>query len=408
MITLMPSFLDLLGKIVIFITTLTSSFLSLNQENYQRPRPLTPSEIVRSAISSEPEKKTTLTSATTTATTTPPKKVVEKKSIEPVEKKEVIVLPKPSTPVITITEPEKEPAQIIPPEQPIISLPLGNFNEKVRAATVNILCTTKSGGSLKPITASGVLIDPRGVILTNAHVAQYFLLKDYFVKDFVECIARIGSPAKPAYKLDLLYISPSWIEENRKSITSEHPLGTGEDDFALLTIPGPVGDNTLPSQFPYLEPDISEFNDTRRDINYIMAGYPAGFLSGAIIQRDFYQSSTVSTVKNVFTFGTNTIDVISLGGSVVAQRGSSGGPIASSETGKLSGIIVTTTDAVTTAERDARAITLSHINRSLIKTNDTSLSSYLLGDLQIKRAEFYQSKFSFLSSLLIAELSGNN
>src|SRR3989344_1935480 len=49
------------------------------------------------------------------------------------------------------------------------------INEKTRHALVNILCMPH-GGSLRPISASGVIVDPRGVILPNAHVAQYVLL----------------------------------------------------------------------------------------------------------------------------------------------------------------------------------------------------------------------------------------
>ena len=33
--------------------------------------------------------------------------------------------------------------------------------------------------TIKAISGSGVIIDSRGVILTNAHLAEYFLLKDY-------------------------------------------------------------------------------------------------------------------------------------------------------------------------------------------------------------------------------------
>src|SRR3989344_1157804 len=49
------------------------------------------------------------------------------------------------------------------------------INERARPTLVNILCGARSG-TFRPISASGVIIDPRGVILTNAHVAQYFLL----------------------------------------------------------------------------------------------------------------------------------------------------------------------------------------------------------------------------------------
>src|SRR3989338_2839263 len=70
------------------------------------------------------------------------------------------------------------------------------INQKTREALVNIFCVTKSGGIFKPASGSGIIIDKRGIILTNAHVAQYFLLKDYLEQNFIECIVRVGSPAR--------------------------------------------------------------------------------------------------------------------------------------------------------------------------------------------------------------------
>ena len=35
------------------------------------------------------------------------------------------------------------------------------------------------GRLFNPISGSGVIVDSRGVVLTNAHVGQFFLLHDY-------------------------------------------------------------------------------------------------------------------------------------------------------------------------------------------------------------------------------------
>src|SRR6185436_12542444 len=74
----------------------------------------------------------------------------------------------------------------------------------VRSALVNILCMPQ-GGSLRPISGSGVIIDPRGVILTNAHVAQYVLLSES-PQINLTCSIRTGSPASPRWKAVVLYI----------------------------------------------------------------------------------------------------------------------------------------------------------------------------------------------------------
>ena len=48
---------------------------------------------------------------------------------------------------------------------------------KLKAATVNILCRMQRGGQIAHYTGSGVVIDPTGVVLTNAHVAEHVLLE---------------------------------------------------------------------------------------------------------------------------------------------------------------------------------------------------------------------------------------
>jgi hypothetical protein len=51
----------------------------------------------------------------------------------------------------------------------------------LRGAIVNIICI--QGGGLRGSSGSGVIVDPRGIILTVAHVGQNFLLRDYPIKN---------------------------------------------------------------------------------------------------------------------------------------------------------------------------------------------------------------------------------
>ncbi|HEV8677502.1 MAG TPA: hypothetical protein VN701_01580, partial [Candidatus Paceibacterota bacterium] len=83
--------------------------------------------------------------------------------------------------------PTKKPVPAVPvasasiapsaPQTPLLSPE--QVNENARASIVNILCLATGNGQENSISGSGVIIDARGVILTNAHVGQYFLLKDY-------------------------------------------------------------------------------------------------------------------------------------------------------------------------------------------------------------------------------------
>jgi len=280
--------------------------------------------------------------------------------------------------------------------------PISNLNETVRGALVNILCTTAGSGPLNPISASGVIIDPRGVILTNAHVAQYFLLKDYSSPDFITCIARTGSPAKPAYNLELLFISPSWIADNAQKIDDETPKGNGEHDYALLRITGFIAapDKGAPSQFPHLSValDAPKVGDAM-----LVAGYPAGFLGGAIIQKELYAASANATVQELYTFDTTTPDLFSIGGSVVAQQGSSGGAVARQD-GALVGLITTSSQGETTGDRDLRALSTEYIIRSFESERGISLANYLGRNLSIEHDLFMSSTAPLLTAQLIGVL----
>lgn len=292
---------------------------------------------------------------------------------------------------------------IIPTTIPSIT----EVNNITREAIVNILCETESGGTLNPITGSGVIIDERGVILTNAHIAQLYLLKDFQKKDNVRCVIRTGSPAVPKYKADLLFVSPTWIQNNKSNITSPNPLGTGENDFALLLITGTISNSdTLPSSFPALVPNIDEMTeDSVSSDTYVAASYPAGFLGGIAVQKDLFLTSAVVEAQKIFTFKENTIDLIALGGSAVAQKGSSGGALVRQKDKKLVGIIVTTTTEKSTSERDLRAITTTHINRSLYESTGKSIPEYITGDLKAKVDAFRNTTFNYLKNILVEELT---
>jgi hypothetical protein len=75
------------------------------------------------------------------------------------------------------------------------------------------------------------------------------------------------------------------------------------------------------------------------------------------------------------------VDLLSVGGTVVSQSGSSGGSVVNLSDGKLAGIIVTATVGTTTASRDLFAITLAHIDRSLHSEGMGGILSVLSQDV---------------------------
>lgn len=311
--------------------------------------------------------------------------VVEEEGVispEPVIKKEGIVVENPFE-------------VIVAPLLPTVPISFSQINTSVRESIVNILCTSPTT-LVSPISGSGVLISDTGVILTNAHIAQYYLLKEYAN---IDCVIRIGSPAQPRYRANLLYISPEWVNANADLLTQENPKGTGEFDYGFLYITERTDvTKELPEVFPYTS-IISTAPITQGD-GVLIAGYPAGFLGGLSIQKALYAASSVTSINKLFTFGAGDLDLISVGGSVVAQKGSSGGAVVS-RNNKLIGIVVTSTLEETTEERDLRAITLEYINRDFLLHNNRTLEEFMNVDLEEQATAFNSLTSPVLSTIII-------
>lgn len=253
-----------------------------------------------------------------------------------------------------------------------------------RSALVNILCMPR-GGTLRPISGSGVIIDPRGVILTNAHVAQYVMLSQSPLIN-LSCTIRGGSPASNHWKAQILYIPPIWVEDHFSNINADHVAGTGEHDYALLLIVSDTQGNAINSPLPYLPIETRE-NVAFKDDTILIAGYPAEFVGGIATQQGLYAATSLSTIKQLLTFQTTSVDVFSLGGVIAAQGGSSGGPVVNAWR-RVVGLIVTTSEGATTDARDLHAMSLNYIDRDLSATAGQTLESMLDKNVSRESSEF--------------------
>lgn len=277
----------------------------------------------------------------------------------------------------------------------------------VEESLVNVFCQYRTDEYIRTTTGTGFFIHENGVVLTNAHVAQFLLLEeaDAGIRE-TECVLRTGDPAMPRYTAELLYISPAWIHKNAELISKEKPTGTGERDYALLYVSGSTQDAELPDAFPALRVDTELLSRAMEGAEVITAGYPAETL----LQTDGAEAAmrpviAETVVGELYTFGSNYADIFSISGSSVGEQGSSGGPVLK-DTGGVIGLIVTKGNDSVEGEKSLRALALPYIDRTIREETGYSLIENAQGDLAYRGSVFKKVLAPFLRRLLAAEIEG--
>lgn len=268
-------------------------------------------------------------------------------------------------------------------------------NSLARKSLVNILCV--GGDAVRPTSGSGVIIDSRGIILTNAHVAQYVLLSED-PRINLSCAIRTGTPAYPTWKVRVMYMPETWVTAHAHEINASLKLGTGEHDYALLQIVSDIHDTPVNGPFPSLAIDTRERIAFPPD-TILTASYPAELVGGIIAQKELYPVTSITEVKSLATFGSGTIDAFTLGSTIGAQSGSSGGAVVNAW-GYLVGIISTMSPGQSTDERVLRAITLSSITRDIKKDKGIDLETFIARPIEQSLSEFDETKGALLNSFI--------
>lgn len=296
------------------------------------------------------------------------------------------------TEVITIKKEEEPKVTIKIPETPLVD----SVDSSIENVSVNIQCTRKIGNVTSLTTGSGVIISSSGVVLTNAHVAQYFLLKEsgYNCSMRRENIPLYGFVAKP------LYISEKWIENNHQQLKSSVPTGTGKYDYALLHITGNTNPTIPLPKFPSLSLNTTnEFLKIGDKVT--VSGYP-GLISYSLeIAKNASLQKEVVTIKDIYTLGNNTVDVVSSSDTSLAQRGASGG--GAFKNNQLAGIIVSTKDGSNSGKFAVNILTLDYINREIRNETGKNISSFVSGDLSQASIDF-ETDAQHLTLLLMRNL----
>lgn len=279
--------------------------------------------------------------------------------------KPVIVPPRPTTPAAAPPAPSIPPAATSTPP-----LETGELSV-LKKSVVNIICIAHDG-TLRSISGSGVIIDSRGIILTVAHVAQSTLLEEYLGTDKVTCTIRTGDPARSMYTARPIYVSEAWLRTNSTTLISSRPTGTGENDYALLAITGSANGNSLPGVYPAVP---LATGSARIGDPVFIGSYGAQDLSSNEVRTALHPTLVTSTVVNRYTFVSNTVDVLAIGGSAASQEGSSGGAVVNAA-GELIGLITTSKITGDLSARDMRVITPSYIRRSYESATGKDFNTY--------------------------------
>jgi hypothetical protein len=274
----------------------------------------------------------------------------------------------------------------------------GTTNDPINAL-VNIFCTFTTSEYIRTTTGTGFFIDPDGVIITNAHVAQFLLLEETNELGDATCTVRAGDPATPKYQAELLYLPPAWVQDNANVMHEDKPLGTGERDYALLYISESVDNSPLPALFPALSFNSDLLPVSIKNKAVLAAGYPAGSLYTDGPSAELTPLKASSSISELYTFGSNYADVFSIRGSVVGAEGASGGPVLN-DNNEVIGVIVTRGDDTIDGEGSLRAITLSHIDRTIQEETGFSLEQNLGGNLPYRSQVFSDTLLPFLLAIL--------
>lgn len=219
-------------------------------------------------------------------------------------------------------------------------------------AVIQIFCATRE----ELFSASGVIVSERGLVLTNAHVAE-------IVKKAGEanCQARHDNPASSFGKIKVILS----LDTTLKVPDTEVP----RHDIGFLQITDAVE--------PFSTAVLSTANAVKGE-TLLTLGYPSEFLEGlnAIENSNLvFSTLRVEGLADIDNDPT-TAEGYAFRGGLALQQGSSGTALFNRE-GKVVGLIFATTKKETTAEREGVALAIPYIDTILRQETGLGLMEFI-------------------------------
>jgi hypothetical protein len=222
---------------------------------------------------------------------------------------------------------------------------------KAESRIINFLCYKKDGVGI----ASGIVISPKGHILTNAHVAEG-------LEKNSECTIRQGSPARVIGYAKLVMLPSAYT--NSKTLQ-----GQSENDISVWIMSRSAGEENLPETFPYYNIDEFYFPEINQPLATF--SYPAELLGYETLLKSLnmlFAETIVSEFDANFILSTSGLS---------SQVGSSGGALVDVYTNKFAGIIFGISNDENISKRTLYSLTPNSVARIIKNETGQTLAEFL-------------------------------
>lgn len=222
-------------------------------------------------------------------------------------------------------------------------------------AVLNIWCE----GDTAVTTGTATIIDPSGILITNAHV-----VKD--VKDASRCVLRSWNPFENIAKFKILYIPP---QDDLIPGTS-----FAKNDFAFIKITEPIL-NKSQTVWPFIHFNTAIPSPKE---NLFVFGYSTEFVGFDIAIRGIPLLFSDTEVEQVLSFDDDLkrAELLLVKGSISSQGGSSGGPLVNNAKDFVA-MYSFVTKGSTTSERRGIAVLVNYVDRALNRDFGFGLKEFL-------------------------------